>query len=106
MKIIFFGDSLTEGSLGVGYVDKVAAALRGHHFINQGVNGDTSLNLYRRVQTDVIDERPDGVFIMIGANDAISSVDPAAQAYYRFRKRVPGGKLSPISFRENMRAIL
>ncbi len=106
MKIVFFGDSLTQGTFGVSYVDKVAAALRGHHFINQGVNGDTSLNLYRRVDTDVIAERPDGVFLMIGVNDAVSSAEPASRSFYRFVKRVPGGQVSPVSFRENIRAIL
>jgi lysophospholipase L1-like esterase len=106
MKIIFFGDSLTQGTIGVGYVDKIARVLRGHHFINQGVNGDTSLNLYRRVDQDVIAERPDGVFIMIGINDAVSSVESGSKLYFRFVKRVRGGQLSPISFRENMRALL
>jgi lysophospholipase L1-like esterase len=106
MKIIFFGDSLTQGTFGASYVDKVAAAIRGHHFINQGVNGDTSLNLYRRVDKDVIAEKPDGVFIMIGINDAVSSVEPKSHMYYRFAKRLPRGQVSPVAFRENMRALL
>jgi lysophospholipase L1-like esterase len=106
MKIVFFGDSLTQGTFGASYVDKVAAAMRGHHFINQGVNGDTSLNLYRRVNQDVIDQKPDGVFVMIGVNDAISSVEPGAQLYFRFIKKVRGGQLSSVAFRENMRALL
>jgi lysophospholipase L1-like esterase len=106
MKIIFFGDSLTEGTLGVSYVNKVATILRGHHFINQGVNGDTSLNLYRRMEADVIDERPDGVFVMIGINDAVSAVEQGSHLYYRFLKRIPNGQISPLSFRENMRAML
>jgi len=106
MKIVFFGDSLTQGTFGASYVDKVAAVMRGHHFINQGVNGDTSLNLYRRVNQDVIAEKPDGGFIMIGINDAISSVEAGSRLYFRFAKRVRGGQMSPIAFRENMRALL
>ncbi len=106
MKITFFGDSLTQGTFGASYVDKVAADMRGHHFINQGVNGDTSLNLYRRVDKDVIAEKPDGVFIMIGVNDAVSSVEPQSRPYYRFIKCLPHGQVSPVSFRENMRAML
>jgi lysophospholipase L1-like esterase len=106
MKIVFFGDSLTEGTWGVSYVDKAATAMPGHHFLNRGVNGDTSLNLYRRVTEDVIAERPDGVFVMVGVNDAVSAVSPITRPYYRFVKRVPRGTVSPISFRENMRAIL
>ena len=65
MKIVFFGDNLTQGAYGANYVNKVASAMHGHHFINQGANGDTSLNLFRRVEDDVIAQKPDGVFIMI-----------------------------------------
>jgi lysophospholipase L1-like esterase len=106
MKIIFLGDSLTQGTLGASYVNKAAAIMPGQHFINQGVNGDTSLNLFRRVERDVIAAKPDGVFIMIGVNDSVSSVDSAGRPYFRFAKRIPGGQISPISFRENMRALL
>lgn len=106
MKIVFFGDSLTQGTMGVSYVDKVAKVLRGHHFYNEGVNGDTSLNLFRRVQKDVISKHPDGVFIMVGVNDAASFVEPNANLYFRLLKRIPGGRVSPISFRENLRAII
>lgn len=106
MKIVFFGDSLTQGTFGASYVDRLAKLLPGHHFYNEGVNGDTSLNLLRRSQSDVIARRADGVFVMIGVNDAISFVEPGSSAYYRLIKRVPGGKISPIAFRENMRALL
>ena len=106
MKIVFFGDSLTQGTLGVSYVDKLAKLLRGHHFINSGVNGDTSLNLYRRMDKDVLEQKPDGVFIMIGVNDAASFVDPVGNVYFRYAKRIPGGVVSPIAFRENLRAVL
>ncbi|MEO8607521.1 MAG: GDSL-type esterase/lipase family protein [Chloroflexota bacterium] len=106
MKIIFFGDSLTQGTFGASYVDKVAAAVRGHHFINQGVNGDTSLNLFRRLDKDVLADKPDGIFIMIGVNDAVSAVESGSHLYFRFMKKLPRGQVSPISFRENMRALL
>lgn len=106
MKIVFFGDSLTQGNFGVGYVDKVAKLMRGHHFVNSGINGDTSLNLYRRIDRDVLDLQPDGVFIMIGCNDAASYVEMGTSWYFRYFKRIPGGKISPIAFRENLRAVL
>jgi lysophospholipase L1-like esterase len=106
MKIIFFGDSLTQGTYGISYVNKVARQLLGHHFVNQGANGDTSLNLYRRLDRDVIVEKPDGVFIMIGINDATSCSDPGARTYLRYFKQVRGGQVTPIALRENMRAIL
>ncbi len=106
MNIIFFGDSLTQGTFGTGFVDKIAAAFPAHRFLNQGVNGDTTLNLYRRVSRDVIDLRPDGVFIMVGINDAITYAEAGTRHFYRLFKQIPKGVISPISARENMRAIL
>lgn len=106
MKIIFFGDSLTQGNYGVNYVNKVATAMRGHHFINAGANGDTSLNLFKRVDQDVIAHEPDAVFIMIGINDALSYSEPGMRWSYRFSKGVRGGQITPITFRENLRTVL
>lgn len=106
MRILFFGDSLTQGTIGVSYVDKLARSLPQHTLINKGVNGDTSLNLYRRVQQDVIALRPDLVFVMVGINDALSTVEATSVPYYRYSKRIPGGRVSPLAYRENMRAVL
>ena len=106
MKIVFLGDSLTQGTIGINYVDRVAQQLRGHHFINAGVNGDTTLNLFRRVEQDVIAHKPDGVLILVGINDAMSYTDAGSRLYFRFVKRVAGGQMSPIAYRENMRALL
>ena len=106
MKIVFFGDSLTQGTYGVSYVNKVAAALHGHRFINEGVDGDTSLNLFRRLDKDVLAHQPDGVFIMVGINDALSFAEPGMRWSYRYFKRVRAGQIAPITFRENLRAIL
>jgi lysophospholipase L1-like esterase len=106
VNIVCFGDSLTQGTFGAGVVDHVAAAFPNHRFLNKGINGDTSLNLYRRVTRDVIAYRPDGVLIMIGVNDAISHAEPGTRSYYRFAKAIPKGQVSPISARENLRAVL
>lgn len=105
MKLIFFGDSLTQGTYGVNFVEKVAAAFPQHQFINAGVNGDTSLNLFRRVQDDVIAHKPDGCFVMVGINDALSYSEPGLQPYYRLTKGVKGGQINPIFLRENLRAV-
>ena len=106
MRIVFFGDSLTQGTTGVNFVNKVATAFPAHEFINRGVNGDTSLNLYRRVQADVLDLRPAAVFVMVGMNAALSVAEAGLRPYYRLAKSVPGGVLGATAFRENMRAIL
>lgn len=85
MKIIFFGDSITdcdrdrndEKSLGNGYVKILADKLRPIYpdtdieLINKGVSGNEVCDLLARVQSDVIDLNPDAVVIMIGINNII-----------------------------------
>ena len=85
MKIVFFGDSITDcdrdrsdvKSLGNGYVKVLAAKLRPIYpdmdieLINKGVSGNEVCDLLARVQSDVIDLKPDAVVIMIGINNVI-----------------------------------
>lgn len=85
MKIIFFGDSITdcdrdrndEKSLGNGYVKILADKLRPIYpdtdieLINKGIAGNEVCDLLARVQSDVIDLNPDAVVIMIGINNTI-----------------------------------
>ena len=83
MKIVFFGDSITESNrnlldpddLGVGYVKIAAGKLRLLYpdleldILNRGVGGDRTVELLERVQKDVVDEHPDIVILAIGVND-------------------------------------
>ena len=85
MKIIFFGDSITDcdrdrddiSSLGNGYVKVLADKLRPIYpdtdieLINKGVTGNEVCDLLARVECDVIDLNPDAVVIMIGINNVI-----------------------------------
>ncbi len=85
MKIVFFGDSITdcgrdradEKSLGIGYVKILADKLRPIYpdmdieLINKGVSGDEVSDLLARVDTDVIAQKPDAVVMMIGINNTI-----------------------------------
>lgn len=85
MKIIFFGDSITdcgrnrkdEKSLGNGYVKILADKLRPIYpdtdieLINKGISGDKVCDLLARVKSDVIDLKPDAVVIMIGINNVL-----------------------------------
>jgi len=85
MKIVFFGDSITdcgrdrsdEKSLGNGYVKILADKLRPIYpdmdieLINKGVSGDEVSDLLARVDSDVIALKPDAVVMMIGINNTI-----------------------------------
>ena len=85
MKIVFFGDSITDcgrdrddiKSLGNGYVKILSDKLRPIYpdmdieLINKGISGNEVSDLLDRVQEDVISLKPDAVVIMIGINNTI-----------------------------------
>lgn len=92
-KLLFIGDSVTDcerskpdgeglfGALGKGYVSFVDGLLRavypelGIRVVNKGINGNTVRDLRARWQTDVIDQKPDWLSIMIGINDVWRQYD-------------------------------
>ncbi|WP_327149646.1 SGNH/GDSL hydrolase family protein [Nocardia sp. NBC_01329] len=74
--VVAAGASMTRGILGADWV----GALRkrdefgGHRFVNAGVNGNTSADLLDRLETDVLDCRPDAVIVLVGTNDVRNDV--------------------------------
>ena len=84
-RILFQGDSITEGNrgrsadpnhiLGHGYVFIIAAKYGAAFpdlkldFLNRGVSGNTVLDLENRWQKDTLDLKPDVLSILIGVND-------------------------------------
>lgn len=86
MRIVFFGDSITDlgrnyqasdgtaSSLGYGYVMFVARRLlsedpSGYEIINRGVGGNRIVDLYARIRKDVWNLAPDVLSIYVGTND-------------------------------------
>ena len=84
-RILFQGDSITDGNrgrgsdpnhiLGHGYVFIIAARHGASFpdarldFMNRGISGNTVLDLAKRWQRDTLDLEPDVLSIMIGVND-------------------------------------
>ena len=85
-KWLMIGDSVTDcgrvrpigepiGGLGTGYPSIVSSILSAWHpelrirVVNVGISGNTSRDLAKRWQTDVIDQYPDWLSILIGVND-------------------------------------
>jgi len=118
--ILFQGDSITDcgrdrsdpASLGSGYAMLVAKALEKKYpgqfqFVNRGISGDRSVDLYERRQEDVIDVKPDFISILIGVNDVWHGmmyapergvdIDTYVHVYDRLlrdiKKRLPGTKV-------------
>ena len=83
MRILFQGDSITDAGrdkrnyydLGKGYAKCAAEALREAYpdreleFINLGISGNRTDQLFDRLYTDAILLRPDIISIMVGIND-------------------------------------
>jgi len=72
MKLVFAGDSITEGSPGESYIRELRGRFPGLEFVNLGTGGDTMLGITRRLAAylDAHDDA-DGVFIQAGHNDII-----------------------------------
>ena len=91
MKIVLFGDSITDMcrdrqndadpfGLGLGYPYLIRDALsqeslNKHTIINRGIGGNRSVDLYARIKTDVWNLEPDVLSFLIGVNDVWHELD-------------------------------
>lgn len=105
MKIVFLGNSLVWGGYGGDFVAEVSRLLPEHTIVNAGQGGNTVVNLLHRVDA-VLEEQPDGVFVMVGGNDMISYSQPATRPYYEQVQDIPGGMVSPELFARSYRDLL
>lgn len=105
MKILFLGDSLTWGEYGGNFVTRVADKLPQHTIVNDGVGGNTVVNLLRRLG-QALAQKPDAIFIMVGGNDAVSYVFPDTRPYYRSAQGIAEGFVTPQVFADTYRELL
>lgn len=71
-KVIFFGDSITQaGVQNNGYINLLKKTLDPNQYelIGAGVGGNKVYDLYLRMEEDVLNKKPDLVFIYVGIND-------------------------------------
>ncbi|MES2650825.1 MAG: SGNH/GDSL hydrolase family protein [Bacteroidota bacterium] len=71
-KVIFFGDSITQaGVQGNGYINLLKKQLdpTQYELIGAGIGGNKVYDLYLRMEDDVLNKKPDLVFIYVGIND-------------------------------------
>ncbi|MBM3331712.1 hypothetical protein FJY68_07675 [candidate division WOR-3 bacterium] len=95
MRVLCLGDSLTEGTVGVGFIPFLEEMLQGHRYVNLGVNGDTIAGLRRRAER--LQERGDAAIVWIGTNDVMMHPDwvtnsAAAEEDYRVLLRTVAAK--------------
>jgi hypothetical protein len=73
MRIIFLGDSLTEGNIGVSFLDILKEKLPKYDLVNYGRNGEPIVGLYHRMKR--LDLDADAAFIWCGTNDIYVNVN-------------------------------
>jgi lysophospholipase L1-like esterase len=88
--IIAFGSSSTAGygasSPEFNYPNRLAAQLRRHYpgaditVLNRGKGGEDAPEMTKRLQSEVIDAKPDLVIWQVGTNAVIRNLDPAETA--------------------------
>lgn len=114
-RIVFAGDSVTDmesmipvgeampESLGKGYVriiDNLLGACYPERMIrvtNSGISGNTSTDLLRRFDRDVVQLNPDWVSICIGINDVWRQFDMPA---------IPEAHVCPYEYRQNVEQMI
>ncbi|MCR9063134.1 MAG: GDSL-type esterase/lipase family protein [Cytophagales bacterium] len=101
IKIIFFGDSITQdGVREGGYITLMQNDLKKkgledqYHLIGAGIGGNKIYDLYLRMEDDVLSQEPDEVVIFVGVNDvwhkASHGTGTDADKFEKFYKAVIG----------------
>ncbi len=68
-RVVFFGDSITDGW-------KLADYFPGKPYVNRGISGQTTPQMLVRFREDVIDLQPKAVVILAGTNDIAGNTGP------------------------------
>src|SRR5215475_13495194 len=68
-RIVFFGDSITDGW-------KLADYFPGKPYVNRGISGQTTPQMLVRFREDVLDLQPKAVIILAGTNDIAGNTGP------------------------------
>lgn len=71
-RVVFMGDSITEG----WHLDE---SFPGKPYVNRGISGQTTPQMLVRFRQDVIDLQPKAVVILAGTNDIAGNTGPETQ---------------------------
>lgn len=69
-RVVFLGDSITEGW-------KLENSFPGRPYVNRGISGQTTSQILLRFRQDVVDLHPRVVVILAGTNDLAENTGPA-----------------------------
>ena len=100
-KLVFIGNSIVNGfpmSRGRSFPGLVRAAIKAGEttfhadVINKGANGETTADILRRFEHDVLEHEPRAVFIMTGTNDFIYREAGPSQCMENLRQMADMGR--------------
>lgn len=91
-KIMFFGDSITHDGRYTALLQLIidSRGISGSDVMNAGISGQTTAGGLRRIQLDVIDRKPDRVFILFGMNDVGRGMLYRIDSPENFKRRKAG----------------
>jgi lysophospholipase L1-like esterase len=69
-RVVFYGDSITDG----WHIDQY---FPGKPYVNRGISGQTTPQMLVRFRQDVVDLHPDAVVILAGTNDIAGNTGPS-----------------------------
>ena len=69
-RIVFIGDSIIAGW------NEHSFFKENSHYINRGINGQTTTQILHRFQSDVLDLKPKCVVVLVGTNDVAENLGP------------------------------
>lgn len=104
VRIVIYGDSLTEGRPGVPYVPPLAALLPDHEIASDSRGGESAVSLSHRLAQGHGGAHADLAIVWIGVNDVFPHVSPTFPPLRRLL-RMPWARGSE-SFREHYGRVL
>jgi lysophospholipase L1-like esterase len=75
-RVVFFGDSITDGWSRPGS----GGFFPGKPYVNRGIGGQTTAQMLLRFRADVVANQPQAVVILAGTNDVAGNAGPATPA--------------------------
>jgi len=72
-RVVFFGDSITDG-----WTRNGGKFFPGKPYVNRGISGQTTPQMLVRFRQDVVDLHPDAVVILAGTNDIAGNTGPSS----------------------------
>jgi lysophospholipase L1-like esterase len=83
--VVIMGDSITHGAVSYNYVGELSndSELSHYIFINEGINSQLAYQLLGKID-NVVKTKPHDIFILIGSNDCIASLND--EEYKRYNR--------------------